>query len=91
MNFEIFKYGYNLTDFPNNKGKTYVNCDIHGITPCTYKLGVCDRCYLKERYTNIKSRSKKMKYCLFHGLQETDSSGRCKICEKYKRELRKIL
>lgn len=91
MNLELFKYGYKLTDFPNHENITYIDCKIHGLTTCTYKLGVCDRCYLKERYKNAKDRMKKMKYCLFHGLVEVDSSNRCKICESYKRLLRKFL
>lgn len=91
MDLSIFQYGYKLTDFPNKKDISYVICDVHGATPCTYKRGICDKCYLKERYINTKSRlNKKLKYCLYHGLQETDSSGRCRICEKYKRQIRKI-
>lgn len=89
MNWSIFNYGYKLTDFPNHKNITYIDCKIHGITPCTYKTGVCDKCYNKERYENNKN-NKRLKYCLYHGLQETDSSGRCKICRKYKRQLNKI-
>lgn len=91
MNWSIFMSGYKLTDFPNHKDITYTDCSIHGITPCTYKTGVCDKCFLKERYQNDKERlNKKLKYCLYHGLQESDSSGRCRICEKYKRLIRKI-
>lgn len=92
MNLEIFKFGYKLTDFPNHKNITYVECDIHGITPCSYKRGVCDKCYRKIQYEKNKERNlKKIKYCLYHGLQEVNSSGKCKICESYKRQFNKIV
>lgn len=88
---KIFNNGYKLTDFPNHKNITYVNCDIHGLTPCSYKLGVCDKCYKKESYIKYKEQNtKKLVFCLYHDLQEPDSSGRCKICQSYKRRLNKI-
>ena len=43
MNLSIFNYGYKLTDFPNHKNITYVDCKLHGINSCTYKIGICDK------------------------------------------------
>ena len=91
MNLSIFEFGYKITDFPNNKNIMYIDCDIHGLNKCSYKKGMCDKCYLKEKYEKSKERNmKKIKYCLYHGLQEVNSSGRCKICESYKRRFDKI-
>ena len=92
MNLSIFNYGYKLTDFPNHKNITYTVCELHGIIPCTYKIGICDKSYQKEKYVKSKERNfKRNKYCLYHGIQEVDSSGRCKICQSYKRKMNKII